>query len=114
MKDWLIANIFTIIATLFGSGSLFAYVTERKKRKIERKNLATDALKSMQDAYDRFTEDANERYNEIKLEKEELKKRLAKVTKQLNEERKKHDSLVGKERKRYYKLKQELDECMKN
>ena len=31
MKEWLLENIFSIITTVFGGGSFFAYITESKK-----------------------------------------------------------------------------------
>jgi uncharacterized protein HemX len=114
MKEWFLENIFTIITALFGGGSFWAYLTEKKKRKIEEKSLATDALKSMQDAYDRFTEDSKQRYDDLKLEIEDLKKRLSEVTKQLQEERNKYNLLIAKERKKYDELQQQLDECIES
>ena len=107
MKEWLMSNIniFEIITLVFGGGSFWAYVTERKKRKIEEKQLASDALKTMQDAYDRFTEDSKTKYEELSLEISELKKKLTNVTSQLQEEKSKYTSLKNS----YEKLKRSYD-----
>ena len=40
-------NIVSIITTLFGGGSFYAYYVEREKRKIEAKQLDADALKTI-------------------------------------------------------------------
>lgn len=64
-KQWLIENAYQLITTFIGGTSFVAYILERKKRKIEEKQLTADALKSMQEAYDRFTEDFKERYTEL-------------------------------------------------
>ena len=101
MKEWVTENLFSIITAIFGSGSFFAYITERKKRVIEEKQLASDALKTMQDAYDKFTEDAMFKYKDLSEEVAELKKKLVDVTLQLNKEEGKY--LVLKES--YEKLK---------
>lgn len=93
MKEWLLENFISILTTVFGGGSFFAYVIERRKRKIEEKQLNTDALKSMQDAYDRFTEDSLDRYNSVRGEINELKKQLGNVTFQLAKEKDKYLAL---------------------
>jgi len=113
MKEWLLENLFSIITGLFGGGSLFAYINERRKRKIEEKQLSTDALKSMQEAYDRFTEDSLSRYNDIKEELNEVKVRLTQVTQELSTERTKYAVLLveyDKLKTDYYALKTEFIE----
>ena len=109
-------NILSIITTLFGGGSFYAFWVEKNKRKIEEKQLSSDALKSMQDAYDKFTEDSLKRYEDLSSEVEKLKKNLTNVTAQLNLERennealrKEHDSL----KVAYNKLKKDFDEYKK-
>ena len=113
IQQLLTDNIVSIITTLFGGGSFYAYYVEKGKRKIEEKQLSSDALKSMQDAYDKFTEDSLKRYEDLSSEVEELKKNLTNVTAQLNLERennealrKEHDSL----KVAYNKLKKDFDE----
>ena len=109
-------NIVSIITTLFGGGSFYAYYVERNKRKIEEKQLSSDALKSMQDAYDKFTEDSLKRYEELSIEVQDLKKKLIEVTTQLSKEkqnyatlREEHDNLKIS----YNKLKKDFDEYKK-
>ena len=116
VKQFLMDNFVSILTTLFGGGSFYAYYTEKNKRKIEEKQLSSDALKSMQDAYDKFTEDSLKRYEDLSSEVEELKKKLTNVTAQLNLERennealrKEHDNLKIS----YNKLKKDFDEYKK-
>ncbi len=112
MKEWLLENIFSIITTVFGGGSFFAYITERKKRIIEEKQLASDALKTMQDAYDKFTSDSLKKYEELSVEVTELKKKLNGVTSQLESEKINYSTLKSahdKLKTAYDKLKAEFD-----
>ena len=109
-------NIGTIIATIFGSGSLYGWFYERRKNKIQEKQLGADALKSMQDAYDKFTEDSLKRYEDLSTEVQDLKKKLIEVTTQLSKEkqnyailREEHDNLKIS----YNKLKKDFDDYKK-
>ena len=116
IQQFLIDNTISIITTLFGGGSFYAYYIERNKRRIEEKQLSSDALKSMQDAYDKFTEDSLKHYEELSAEVQDLKKKLTEVTTQLSREkqnyatlRKEHDNLKIS----YNKLKKDFDEYKK-
>ena len=116
IQQLLTDNIISIITTLFGGGSFYAYYVERNKRRIEEKQLSSDALKSMQDAYDKFTEDSLKRYSELSEEVEKLKEKLLTVTSQLNKEKQnyinlklEHDNLKIS----YNKLKKDFDEYKK-
>lgn len=90
MTQWLTDNLLTIITTLFGGTSFLGYVLERKKRRIQEKQETIDALKSMQDAYDRFTADALKKYDEVVKELEKVKKELEQVKQELITEKKKN------------------------
>ncbi len=90
MTQWLTDNLLTIITTLFGGTSFLGYVSERKKRRIQEKQETTDALKSMQDAYDRFTADALKKYDEVVRELAEVREELRKVKQELILERQKN------------------------
>ena len=116
IQQLLTDNIVSIITTLFGGGSFYAYYVEKNKRKIEEKQLSSDALKSMQDAYDKFTEDSLKRYEELSTEVQDLKKKLIEVTTQLSKEkqnyailREEHDNLKIS----YNKLKKDFDDYKK-
>ena len=116
IQQFLADNILSIITTLFGGGSFYAYYVERNKRRIEEKQLSSDALKSMQDAYDKFTEDSLKRYSELSEEVEKLKEKLLTVTSQLDKEKQnyinlklEHDNLKIS----YNKLKKDFDEYKK-
>ena len=116
IQQLLTDNIVSIITTLFGGGSFYAYYIEKNKRKIEEKQLSSDALKSMQDAYDKFTEDSLKRYEDLSTEVQDLKKKLIEVTTQLSKEkqnyatlREEHDNLKIS----YNKLKKDFDDYNK-
>lgn len=115
-KQLLMDNFISILTTLFGGGSFYAFWVEKNKRKIEEKQLSSDALKSMQDAYDKFTEDSLKRYSELSEEVEKLKEKLLTVTSQLDKEKQnyinlklEHDNLKIS----YNKLKKDFDEYKK-
>ena len=116
VKQFLMDNLISIITTLFGGGSFYAFWVEKGKRKIEQKQLGADALKSMQDAYDKFTEDSLKHYEELSAEVQDLKKKLIEVTTQLSKEkqnyatlREEHDNLKIS----YNKLKKDFDDYKK-
>ena len=109
IQQLLTDNLISIITTLFGGGSFYAYYVERGKRKIEAKQLGADALKSMQDAYDKFTEDSLKRYEDLKNEVQDLRTNLN-LERENNEVlRKEHDSL----KIAYNKLKKDFDDYKK-
>lgn len=103
MTQWILDNLITIITSLFGGGSFLAYTKERRKRRIEEKQLGADALSRMQEAYDRFTADSLEQYTALRKEVDELKKKLADVQQSLKAEK-----------SRYTRLKQDYDTLRKN
>lgn len=113
LLQWLLENWPTIASLLFGSTGLVAYILEKRKRKIEEKQLSTDALKSMQEAYDRFSEDSLNKYSEVKEELADLKARLTQVTTELNTEKNKYAILLveyNKLKSDYYNLRIEFTE----
>ena len=92
MQQFLTENIFSIISTLFGGGSLLAFVFERKKNKAITKQESSKAdqeeataISNMRNAYKAFTEDMNERHNEVRKELEDVKNVLSKVRNELKE-----------------------------
>ena len=116
IQQLLVDNLGTVIATLFGSGSLYGWFYERKKNKIQEKQLDADALKTMQDAYDKFTEDSLNRYEDLRNEVQELKKNLNDVTTQLNTERQNYEALREEHdnlKVSYNKLKKDFDDYKK-
>ena len=116
IQQLLTENLVSIITTVFGGSSFYAYYVEKNKRKIEEKQLSSDALKSMQDAYDKFTEDSLKRYSELSEEVEKLKEKLLTVTSQLDKEKQnyinlklEHDNLKIS----YNRLKKDFDDYKK-
>lgn len=73
MKEWAVNNLFQIITVIFGGGSFFAFVTERRKRKIEESQLQASALAGMQKTYDKWVEDSNQKFASINKELYEVK-----------------------------------------
>ena len=116
IQQLLIDNIVSIITTLFGGGSFYAYYIEKGKRKIEAKQLGADALKTMQDAYDKFTADSLKHYEELSAEVQDLKKKLTEVTTQLSTEKQNYATLREEHtnlKVSYNKLKKDFDEYKK-
>lgn len=116
IQQILTENLVSIITTVFGGGSFYAYYIEKGKRKIEAKQLGADALKTMQDAYDKFTADSLKHYEELSAEVQDLKKKLTEVTTQLSTEKQnyinlklEHDNLKIS----YNRLKKDFDEYKK-
>ncbi len=103
-------NSVSILSFLFGGGSFYGYWIERKKRKLDEKILGADALKSMQDGYDKFTQHAMQQYEELRVDLLEVKKKLNNVTLQLTEEQGKYILLKSA----YDKLKISYDMLKRN
>jgi hypothetical protein len=87
IKNWLIENFFTLVTTIFGSTSFLGYILERKKRLIQEKQDTTDALKSMQEAYNKFSEDMFKKYEEQTVEIKKLHDKIDILTLELQQER---------------------------
>ena len=96
MKDWIDQNLFNLILSLLGGTSFLGYIVERRKRKIDERKESIDALRSMQEAYDKFTQDSFKLYSGISLEVTMLKEELKKVNRQLEEESLKYTKLKQK------------------
>ncbi len=67
MKDFFTEHIVSILSMIFGAGGFYDSYKQRKKNQ-------ADALDRMQATYDKFVEDFNERYNDLKQEVSDLKK----------------------------------------
>lgn len=72
MKEYVIEHLDQIFSYVFGAGGLFSAWREHKKTK-------TDALSRMQAAYDKYVEDSDQKFEDMKLEVSTLKKQLEKV-----------------------------------
>ena len=83
MKQYIIDNIDHVFAYLFGAGGLFSVWLERKKKK-------TDALSGMQLAYDKYVEDSDKKFEEMRSEVSTLRTKLEEVETQW---RQKYNSL---------------------
>lgn len=99
-KDWLLENAYGIITTILSGGGLFAYWTERKKRKIqEQKDISSakqeeaSALETIQLVYDKFVKDSLDRYIDLIKQIDDIKKELQTVTRELEEEKHKNNLL---------------------
>lgn len=110
LVDLITNNIGIIISTLFGSGSLLAYILERKKRANEDNEGEASALQKMQEAYDKFTKDSLERYTDLSAEILKLRQEVFDLTKKLTEEQDKYNVLKSS----YEKLKNSYDNLKRN
>lgn len=70
----LIPELITGILAFFGGGLL-----ERKLKKADIKTAETNAILSMQNAYNHFVEDSKQRYDDLKIQVDSLKKELHRV-----------------------------------
>lgn len=88
-------------------GGVFAYVGGRKMKTLDEKKAGSDALNSMQNAYNEFVIDQKERYQEIKEELVSVRKELSDV--------KEESSILIQEVKswktKHNTLKKQLDKC---
>lgn len=83
LLKWLIDNFSLIIPYIVGSGGIFAYFLERKKRVIDLKQQDASALQTMQDAYDKFTQDSLKRYEDLKEDHTRLEKKVEIINEKL-------------------------------
>jgi septation ring formation regulator EzrA len=102
-QEYILEIVKTIGTFTLGVGGMGLFQQNRKR--LENKKLSSEALETMQKAYDKFTEDALKNYQKITLELDDLRKRLFEVTEQLNLEMIKYDKL----KQSYDKLKLEFD-----
>ena len=103
MKEWILDNVFTLLTAIFGGGSFYAFLTEKKKRKLELQSTEANALSQMQLTYDKFVEDFTEKY-------QHLQKELAEVKSNYHNLQKKLDASESK----YQNLKREFENYKKN
>ena len=82
LKDYLGEAIVAIVS------ATIAYLTGRKKADAELRHSEGEALKTMQDAYDKFTADSLKRYEELSRELHEVKLLLKEVQAELDDCRK--------------------------
>ncbi|WP_435263006.1 hypothetical protein [Tenacibaculum sp. nBUS_03] len=99
MKQYIVDNIGTVLAVLFGAGGLYDSYLQRKKRK-------TDALSGMQTAYDKFVEDYDKKFDDVVSEMASLKENhkidISKVQSKV-------EKVDEHWRKKYNALKKEFD-----
>lgn len=89
IKDFFVDNFSIIFTTLFGGGGFLAGLfLERRKRRIEEKQLHADALKTIQEAYNTFSNDLLERYNDLKANYLVLKEEFKEIRVELENVRK--------------------------
>ena len=91
-------------------GGVFAYVGGRKMKTLDEKKAGSDALNSMQNAYNEFVIDQKERYQEIKEELNYVREEL----KSVKEESKTLKEEVKTWKGKYNSLKRQFDKYKKN
>lgn len=65
-------TLFSVILPSIVSGGVLGYVFERKRKKTELKLLEADFIKSMQEAYTKYVEDNQLKYNELVAENQKI------------------------------------------
>lgn len=105
LKPYIIQILTAIIAgvsSFIGGGYI-----ERKKKVAQLKSVESDAVTSMQRAYDEFVKDFNEKYSELQAEVKELKLKLTAQNKQITESQKYWEKKYNTLKKEFndYKLK---------
>jgi len=91
-------------------GGVFAYFGGRKMKTLDEKKAGSDALNSMQNAYNEFVIDQKERYQEIKEELNYVREEL----KSVKEESKTLKEEVKTWKGKYNSLKRQFDKYKKN
>lgn len=79
-----ILDLPNLLTALFGGGSFIAWISERRKRRLEENELNMTALGLMQSAYDKFTKDSLEKYIELEKKFSDLKIEFYKNRKDYN------------------------------
>lgn len=117
IKQLIIENFGTLLTSLLSGGFGIAWFFERKKNKaITNQEVAkasqeeATALTGMRAAYKEFTEDMNQKYNELNTELKDLKQKLIDVSSKLNEEQNKYLTLMNA----YEKLKHSYETLKRN
>lgn len=87
--------------------TFFAYLGGKKIKTIEEKRASSDALTSMQLAYNNFVKDVDSRYDDMRLEMNSLKDEVIQLRKENTDLRRELREWETK----YYKLKKQLDEA---
>lgn len=91
-------------------GGVFAYVGGRKMKTLDEKKAGSDALNSMQNAYNEFVIDQKERYTELKFELNYVREEL----KLVKEESRDLKTEVKSWKAKYNSLKKQFDTYKKN
>lgn len=81
----LLEIITSIVGYLVGLTGLIKFAFDYKNRKV-------NAFSGMQEAYDKFTEDSNARYDELKQEVEEFKVKYFTLKGEFEEYKRKHQN----------------------
>lgn len=117
LTNWLLDNIALLIPYIAGSTSIVAYFLERRKRHIDLKQQDATALQTMQEAYDKFTADSLKNYNDLKLDQDELKKKIKVLENDIEktiQALKDKSSQYSDLEKDYKELSRKYEDCYKN
>ena len=74
----MLENILTLLSTLVGGG-LLGILFERKKRKVETEAIEAEVIDRIQNIYNKFLEDYNEKITELLNENKKLKEKIKKL-----------------------------------
>ena len=80
----MLENILTLLSTLVGGG-LLGILFERKKRRVETEAIEAEVIDRIQNIYNKFLEDYNEKITELLNENKKLKDKIKKLEERVNE-----------------------------
>lgn len=80
----MLENILTLLSTLVGGG-LLGILFERKKRRVETEAIEAEVIDRIQNIYNKFLEDYNEKIMELLNENKKLKEKIKKLEERVNE-----------------------------
>lgn len=80
----MLENILTLLSTLVGGG-LLGILFERKKRRVETEAIEAEVIDRIQNIYNKFLEDYNEKITDLLNENKKLKEKIKKLEERINE-----------------------------
>lgn len=80
----MLENILTLLSTLVGGG-LLGILFERKKRKVETEAIEAEVIDRIQNIYNKFLKDYDEKITDLLNENKKLKEKIKKLEERVNE-----------------------------
>jgi predicted RNase H-like nuclease (RuvC/YqgF family) len=113
MKEIIQENVALILTTIFGGGSFYGWLFERKKRKDEGRIVQADALSKMQEVYDKMVVDVDSQISRSKSNYEELQGKIEYSQNKIEQLENKLKEVEAYWKDKYNQLKKEFDNYKK-